>query len=67
MPSDEQVERVRVAHQAKRAVRGPEPETKYGFKHGDDDSECTEPAWCQREHVRTPVARAAPSGGEDRG
>lgn len=26
MPSDEQVERVRVAHQAKRAVRGPEPE-----------------------------------------
>lgn len=28
--------------------------TKYGWKHADDGTPCMEPAWCQREHHRTP-------------
>lgn len=35
--------------------------TKYGWAHADDDSECFEPAWCQRPHVRTAKASESPS------
>jgi len=31
--------------------------TKHGWAH-PDGSACKEPAWCQREHMRTPEARS---------
>lgn len=37
--------------------------TKYGWAHKDDGTECVEPAWCPRPHVKTPTATApTPSG-----
>jgi hypothetical protein len=27
--------------------------SRHGYRHADDGSECMEPAWCPRPHVRT--------------
>lgn len=41
-------------HMARLRKERRRPPTRHGWAHADDGSECAEPAWCHRDHVRTP-------------